>query len=81
MEPITLLTALKIIGDIVEMFPNYDQKKLRQYQNALREYERQKTLPFDHPDYSDDVLLNLRAELLSYGEKIKSDLQSKVKSK
>jgi len=83
MEPVSTgalaMSTLKVISQVMDFFPNYDQRKRKQYVELLRQYEQQKILPFDHPDYSDDILANIRIELFKHGQSLNAYLLSEGK--
>lgn len=85
MEPVTTtalaLSALQALKEVMKMFPSYDQRKAEQYEKELMEYERQKTLPMDHPDRNDDLLLNLRTSLQLHVGTFSQFVKSQSKAK
>lgn len=83
MEPVTtgalILSSLKVVSKLLDSIPSYDQRKKEKFQSLVREYEKQKTLPFDHDDFNHDYFLNIRSELFGHVEEIRSSLYSKGK--
>ena len=81
MEPMTTAAivglSLKTISSVLEMFPNYDQKKTKEYYKLKERYETEKNKPRSQgPEgRSNRTLLNLRDSCLLYGETIIKDLR------
>lgn len=65
MEFAAIFTTLLTIADkLLDKSPNYSQKKKEDYVKLKRQYNDE--LKRDYSDRDDDLVLNLRDELLSY---------------
>lgn len=65
------LEALKVIGQTMAFFPNYEQRKAEQYKKLLEEYEQEKHKPYHFRN--NEYLLDL-------GDKLRRHVQSFSKS-
>jgi hypothetical protein len=83
MEPVTtgalVLLGLEVIRDAMRLFPNYDQKIVSKYEHLLREYNEQKTLPYDDENYNDDYFKRVRSELYDIGQKFQEFISTASK--
>lgn len=70
------LGGMKILLEVMEQVKYAQRNK---FKKLVNEYERQIILPFNHPDYSDDVLANLCDIMLQHGREFSSSLQSESK--
>lgn len=67
--PVTTTVALTLAGLesaklLLKQFPDYDQRKKKEFEADYEVYILQKTMPDDHPDLNDSLFLRVRNRLL-----------------
>lgn len=65
-----ILAGLESAKLLIKQFPDYDQRKARDFDADVSIYNIQKTLPEDHPDINDSLFLRVRHRLLKHVEEI-----------
>jgi hypothetical protein len=70
MEAVTIsaltLGALQAVDSVIDLFPNYDQRKRNEFREKFEEYKFQLSIDIDHPDRNDDLLVRLRNSLFEH---------------
>ena len=74
METGLALVALQAINELLKLI---NSEKQSDYAKLLEIYEQQTKLPFDHKDFSDDLLANTIDRLRSYVDEIRVELSKK----